>query len=85
MGEREWVDEVGEGIETELVLEEDEEEDIVEKVFDRMYVRVLDVGLCGALIPCKNRCYELFKNYTRHNYGRDCVSIYNVIVQKLRR
>ena len=60
MGGREWVDEIGEGIETELVLEEDEEEDIVEKVFDRMYVRVLDVSLCGALILCKIRCYELF-------------------------
>jgi hypothetical protein len=29
MGERWWVDEVGEGRETELVLEEEEEEDIV--------------------------------------------------------
>jgi hypothetical protein len=55
MGEREWVDEVWEGTEIELVLEEDVEEDIVGKVFDRMYVRALDVGLCGALIPCMSR------------------------------
>ena len=55
MGEREWVDEVWEGMEIDLMLEEDVEEDIVRKVFDRMYVRVLDVGLCGALIPCMIR------------------------------
>ena len=73
MGEREWVDEVGEKIETELVLEEDEKEDIVEKVFDKMYVRVLDVGLCRALIPCINRCYRLFQELYSPHIGQDCV------------
>ena len=74
MGEREWVDEVVGGIETELVLEEDEEEAIVGKVFDKMYVRVLDVGLCSALIPCRNRCYRLFQELYSPHFGRDCVS-----------
>ena len=74
MGEREWVDEVVGGIEIELILEEDEEEDIVEKVFDKMYVRVLDVGLCSALIPCRNRCYRLFQELYSPHFGRDCVS-----------